>query len=109
MPSSATARERRVTLIGDGGDWLNYESSYRPLWTSWFREHRRNIDSVHLLVRSPFLRMGVQVVNLVSDNIIKTYNDRTQLSELVSAQWPTLHGAIEALEQRAMRLVAKVV
>jgi hypothetical protein len=101
------ALERRVTLIGDGSNWMNYEAPYRPLWTNWFIKHRRNIDAVHLVVRSPFLRMGVQVVNLVTNDIIKTYGDRAQLAEIVYERWPHLGDVVRRLDGRAVELTGR--
>lgn len=85
-----------VLMLGNGSGWNGYEPAYRQGCTAWFLKRKREIRGVHLLVNSPVLRMGVQVVNLVVP-IIHAYVDpsefMTQATELVPLLTTYLHRA----------------
>jgi hypothetical protein len=89
---------KSITMIGDGGNWDGYDAGYRNQWTDWFIKNRKRITAVHLLTRSAIVRMGVQVVNLMTNNIIQPYAsapefrrallERVPKFDAMSAKWP---------------------
>jgi hypothetical protein len=83
-----------VLMVGNGWKWNGYDPQYRRGCTAWFLKRRASIRGVHLLVNSPVLRMGVQVVNLVVP-IIRAYDEPASFmadaSELVPRLSAHLH------------------
>ena len=61
------------------GEWLNhYDSKLRIECTRVLRDNWSNVESVHVLVRSPLVRMGVSVANLALQNRIQAYAERVR-------------------------------
>ncbi len=93
---SIIAEHGAVLMLGNGWKWNGYDPLYRKGCTAWFLKRRSSIRGVHLLVNSPVLRMGVQVVNLVIP-IIQAYDDAAafmaEASELVPRLSTHLHRA----------------
>ncbi|MFO0681690.1 MAG: hypothetical protein U0234_06550 [Sandaracinus sp.] len=93
-PANQALASGRAYLHGDGGNWKNYAAEYRTRWTDWFVQNRARIAHVDLMVRSPILRMGVQVVNLFTSGIITALDDDDALYERMRRECPTAEAAI---------------
>jgi len=78
----------RAFLHGDGENWKDYQATYRQRWTDWFTTNRASIAHVNLLIRSPILRMGVQVVNLFTGNVITVLEKTPDLYERLHREAP---------------------
>jgi hypothetical protein len=82
-----------TTLYGDGENWKTYAGGYRDAWTRWFLQNRDRLAHTYLVVNSPLLRMGVQVVNLFASNPITALSRGAQLYDKLRAQVPRLREA----------------
>ncbi len=67
---------------------MSYAPGYRDAWTHWFLDNRRGIASTHLVVQSPLLRMGVQVVNLFAANPIRVLGTSEELYARIRSEVP---------------------
>jgi hypothetical protein len=85
-----------VMLIGNGWTWHTYGPGFRSAWTSWFLRRRAQVRGVHLLISSPMLRMGVQVVNLAIP-IIQPYGAVDDFTSAVDRAAPTARRRVAAL------------
>ena len=54
----------------------HYDSKVRIEITRVLRDNWAKLESIHVLVRSPLVRMGVAVANLALDNRVQAYVDR---------------------------------
>lgn len=91
-PAGAAVLSGRATLYGDGGGWKTYESGYRARWTNWFMSNRSRLDATYLVTTSAILRMGVQVVNLFTDNAITAMKEPSELYRQLRRDVPDLAG-----------------
>lgn len=79
----------RVSRHGDGvilHDWSqleHYTSTARQKLTDWTLENRRAIASVHILVRSTIVAMGVNVANLALGGFLKAGTDAEAFASIV--------------------------
>ncbi|RYE94903.1 MAG: hypothetical protein EOO75_00720 [Myxococcales bacterium] len=81
-------RAGQAELYGDGEGWKSYASGYRDAWTQWFLRNRQHLAHTHLVIRSPLLRMGVQVVNLVASSPIEALDQSAELYRRLRARVP---------------------
>ena len=86
--ADAALASGQAFLHGDGEHWKSYAAEYRHRWTDWFGENRPRIAHVNLLIRSPILRMGVQVVNLFTQDVITPLADPNELYASLRRQAP---------------------
>lgn len=77
-------------LYGDGENWRTYETGYRTAWTDWFLANAKNLTHTRLVVKSPILRMGVQVVNLLAKNPIEVLSTSEDLYRVIVEKVPRL-------------------
>jgi hypothetical protein len=84
-PATAAVEAGGALLYGDGENWQTYAVGYRDAWTRWLIEHRARIARTQLVIRSPILRMGVQVVNLFTGGAISEVQDAAKLASLMHA------------------------
>ncbi len=56
----------------------HYDSKLRIECTRVVRENWSRVESLHVLVRSPLVRMGVAVANLALENRIQSYAERVR-------------------------------
>jgi hypothetical protein len=94
---STILRHGTILMVGNGWGWQSYEPTYRMAWTSWFLKRQRDVRGVHLLVRSPILRMGIQVVNLAIP-IIRPYNDLKEFRTVVERVAPEARVYVNKIE-----------
>jgi hypothetical protein len=59
-----------LTLFVDWHDLTRYDSHCREVLTRWVLDSRLRLQSMKLLVRSPFVVMGVTVANALIGNFI---------------------------------------
>jgi len=81
-------RRGGARLWGDGEAWMSYAPGYRDAWTRWFLDNRSGVASTHLVVQSPLLRMGVQVVNLFAANPIRVLGTSEELYARMRVEVP---------------------
>ncbi|HEX7667373.1 MAG TPA: hypothetical protein VF407_22735 [Polyangiaceae bacterium] len=79
MPANQAVLSERATLYGDGEVWKTYGAGYREEWTRWISKNQPFVSAIHLLTRSAILKMGVQVVNMFTNNSITTAKDAREL------------------------------
>jgi hypothetical protein len=90
-------RRGGARLWGDGEGWMSYAPGYRDAWTRWFLDNRRGIASTCLVVQSPLLRMGVQVVNLFAANPIRVLDTSEELYARMRVEVPKARQFISGL------------
>jgi hypothetical protein len=56
----------------------HYDSTLRIECTRVIRENWNRVESLHVLVRSPLVRMGVAVANLALESRIQSYAERVR-------------------------------
>jgi hypothetical protein len=83
--NEALRTSERLTLLIDFWDMPGYESFFRVGLTEWGLEHRARLEPIHLLARSPLVRMGVSVANLALGGLIKTYALRASYDVAVAS------------------------
>jgi hypothetical protein len=70
-------RERgQITLIADGESLDKYESGFREKWTRWFLDHKKQLVALHFLQRSVFVKMGLNVISLMVNGLVRPYSSR---------------------------------
>lgn len=89
-PANQTIRSGRAALYGDGELWKTYHAGYRKEWTDWISRNQSSLSAIHLLIHSPILRMGVQVVNMFTRNSITTFSTARELYARTRADVPSL-------------------
>jgi hypothetical protein len=86
-----TAEGSRISRDGDGialHDWSklqSYTSSARAKLTDWMMEHRQGFASVHILVSSNLVAMGVNVANLALGGFLHAGTDAAAFATVVEA------------------------
>src|SRR5262249_52962297 len=70
-PAEEATRSGNAILFGDAEHWQTYDTACRDAWTRWFTAHRRSHVSSYLVTGSRLIRMGVQVVNLVTSDSVR--------------------------------------
>lgn len=73
---SATRLSEAAGLVYVFHEWTglsSYDSPTRMRLTKWSVQHRDAFAEVHLAVRSPIIRMGVQVANVALGGIMKAH------------------------------------
>lgn len=86
----------RAMLFGDGQNWQTYAVGYRDAWTRWFLTNRKRVAHTPLFVRSPLLKMGVQVVNLFTGDSITTVGSAARLYDTLRSHVPDVAAASRA-------------
>ncbi len=66
----------RLTWFIDYWDSGNYDTKYRIDMVAWGRANLDKIDNLHVLARTPMIRMGVSVANLAMGNIFTLHSAR---------------------------------
>ncbi len=82
------ARGTRLTLFHDWEAMTSYDSSVRQNLTTWSLEHRAQIASVHILVRSKIVAMGVATAGLALSLVgmrLHSYSARAEFLTAVLA------------------------
>jgi hypothetical protein len=83
--NEALRRSDRLTLLVDFWDAPGYDSPLRVALTEWTVEHRSQLDTIHVLARSPIVRMGISVANLALGGLVKTYSLRASYDVAVKS------------------------
>lgn len=89
-PANAALKSGKATLYGDGANWKTYAGGYRDAWTKWFMSNRGRLGHTYLLIRSPILKMGVQVVNLFTGGSITSLSTSSDLYGKLRANVPAV-------------------
>lgn len=89
------AHRGSVLMMCNGLEWTNYETGYRTGVTRWFLARREQLHSAHILIRSPFVRMGVQVVNLAVPALVP-YDDARAFRAFATREVPNLDATLRA-------------
>jgi len=66
----------RCHTFWDAESLQHYDSKLRIECTRVIREQWNKVESLHVLMRSPLVRMGVAVANLALQNRIQAYAER---------------------------------
>lgn len=82
--SDALRTSERLTSVTDFWDVSGYDSRLRIELTEWLLERRSRLEPLHLLARSPIVRMGAAVANLALGGLIKTYALRANYDAAVN-------------------------
>jgi hypothetical protein len=91
LADAITAEGSRISRDGDGialHDWSklqSYTSSARAKLTDWMMEHRQGFASVHILVSSNLVAMGVNVANLALGGFLHAGTDAAAFATVVEA------------------------
>jgi len=89
LADAITAEGSRISRDGGGvalHDWSrlqSYSSSARARLTDWMLEHRRGFTTVHILVSSHIVAMGVNVANLALGGFLHAGTDVAAFTALV--------------------------
>jgi hypothetical protein len=75
----------RLTLLVDFWDMPGNESQLRLGMTDWVLEHRTRLEPIHLLTRSPLVRMGVTVANIALGGLIQIHGMRATYDSALKA------------------------
>jgi hypothetical protein len=75
----------RISLSIDATDLAFFEAEFRRRWTEWMREHKAQLDDVHLLFSSRLVMMGAALVNATIGPKIKSFSDREQFNAAIQA------------------------
>ncbi len=76
----------KLIMICDCYEFENYEAGYRQLWQDWFSKHKGSIRAP-ILFRSAFVKMGVQLVNMIV-KVFEPYSDEPAFLSGVANTWP---------------------
>lgn len=79
------AAGQRVSLAIDATDLAFFEAEFRRRWTDWMREHKAQLDDVHLLFSSRLVMMGAALVNATIGPKIKSFSDREEFNAAIQA------------------------
>jgi|SRR5688572_20488266 hypothetical protein len=86
---SRLARAERVRIFFDAEDLLRYDTELRTALTARFFADRARIESLHVLVGSRLVALGVNVANLALRGLVTSHYARTRyvdaLNEALSA------------------------
>jgi len=66
-------------------DWervTGYEAEVRPEYTRWSKSHVDRLASVHVLIRSRILAMGITVANVALNGVITAHYERAEFEKL---------------------------
>ena len=69
------AQRGKLHLFADTWGVTDYDPRFREQMTTWFKHHRSQLHGVHVLVKSPLVRMGVATINLMLGGLLTTYSD----------------------------------
>lgn len=76
----------RLLVVIDADDVHAYDSECRKVFQTWIRHHRSELEGVWVLFRSPLIKMGISLVNAVTNGIIRGFSDPTEFEmELAEA------------------------
>jgi hypothetical protein len=81
-----------LVLFADCRKLTAYETSYRINVTRWMIQHRDVSDSFHLLSDSAIVRMGIQLVNLVTGGIVQAYSSVADFDDKIRSLIPDFPG-----------------
>jgi hypothetical protein len=91
LADAITTEGSRISRNGDGialHDWSklqSYTSSARAKLTDWMMQHRHGFASVHILVSSNLVAMGVSVANLALGGFLHASTDAAAFAAVVEA------------------------
>jgi hypothetical protein len=74
-----SAGTRKICAFHDWLDVTGYDSKVRSRLTSWSRQHLSAFDEVHMCIRSKIVSMGVQLVNIALNGVIRVHTERTRM------------------------------
>jgi hypothetical protein len=69
-------RARRVSLFFDAEKLRTYDSALRTVLTQRLRQDLDRFESIHVLVASKIVAMGVSVASLALDGKVTSHSDR---------------------------------
>jgi hypothetical protein len=81
----AFAPDAAFSLAIDAEAQSGYEPEVRSLATAWLLRNRNRLRTMHLLSRTPMVKMGTQMLNLsLGNNVFKLYHDRGEFERGVA-------------------------
>ena len=76
-----------LAFFADAEDLSSYHTGFRKHFTDWLQTNRPALGTVHALVASRVVQMGITLVNPLVGNFIKAYSSRSSFEqELEEAQ-----------------------
>jgi hypothetical protein len=78
------ASGHRVLIIADADDVHAYETEVRRLFQTWARANREHIEGVWVLFRSPLIKMGIGLINAVTNSAIRGFSDPGEFDAAVT-------------------------
>lgn len=83
------ARHGRCVFLVDSLDSPRMDTGFREAMTSWFASHRKDGRAVaHLLLKSKFIEMAVNVANLVTGTrVARAYTDVREWEEIARKEF----------------------
>src|SRR5947208_165101 len=78
-------RGRDLSAFHDWEEMENYDAAARSTLTAWTLERRALFPTVHLLVRSMIVQLGVETANLALGRFMTTHRDRAAWTRAFSA------------------------
>lgn len=83
---------KQLTFFVDGYDFESYEGAFRTDWIQWLKKNPTKVQKIPMLVRSVMVRMGMQVVNFATGNMLEPYSDRSAFEDAVRQHAPRWKG-----------------
>lgn len=82
---AVAAESAPVTSFHDWFDVTGYDPAAREKYQSWAKPHRAMVNTVHILVGSRFLAMGIRMGNLVLGGYLQPYHRREPWQRMLDA------------------------
>lgn len=96
MNNAAVKRGKPLMIYIDGEHFDGYESEFREKWTRWFINNRQHLVHMHFLLRSPILKMGVNLISIAVAGLVKATTDRTVFEAALDAESRITYDALLA-------------
>jgi hypothetical protein len=85
----AISEGHTITIFNDTYGFKKYDSGFREKWGQWLKAHRKQVTAVHMLVGSPLVKMGLNIINLFAGGVLKPYTDRAEWKRELIALVPS--------------------
>jgi hypothetical protein len=80
----AIAAGHRALIIIDADDVHAYDTEVRKAYQAWIRANRDHIESIWVLFRSPLIKMGLGLVNAVTNGALRGFSDPEEFETAVA-------------------------
>lgn len=77
-----------VTSFFEAQALRKYDSDLRIGLTDFFLQHRESLETLHVLVGSPLVSMGVSIASLALGQMVRPHSDRGRFLAVIDALSP---------------------